>query len=168
MIIWDYEYDPIEVETLNDFLKKTGEHSIVFDQDYIAIRDDEQKLYSYHSKTFKVLNEKRGLKQAITVSIDIELRLRLTKDVKHITKPKSFSLHGDEAKMIRTLLKLKPDKLLIEYWPSNLSEYMRKHNINMESLIVKGYKTTTKTPKEIGLIRIENSYNSRHTRLGNW
>jgi len=168
MIIWDYEYDPIQVETLNDFLKKTKPHDGSFDTDYIAIRDDEQTLYSYHAKTYKVLQEERGMKQAITVSMEIELRFRKTKDANVSGKPKSFSLHGNEAKMIRTLLKLKPDKLLIEYWPSNLSDYMRKHNINMETLIVKGYKTTTKNPKEIGLIQIDNPYNSRYTRLGNW
>ena len=128
-----------------------------FDSDYINIDFDKKLIYGSKTVEVKVNGFSETLNQQVYY-IPEKLTLCFY-DSDHI--PKSISLHSCRGlEDFKTLLALKPDWLDVSYHFSNQSDYMRKYDLDNESVCITGYIKTGKTFKPYSV-----SFNS-HIRKG--
>ena len=159
-----YNYEPIEVKTLKEFVKKTA-----LNRDYLDIKESEKNiltLQGYYSKIFKSGESEIEKKQLIQISISGHIQTY------PYTEPfKALCIHWP-ARNVYTLLAHKFEHLHIIYYLNNDSIMFDELGIKNETLHFKAqnrnkstHQLNTKYEIEISAIT-QNKYYTNKKRFG--
>jgi hypothetical protein len=113
-------------------------------KDYIRIYAQENKLFA----SYEIEQKIKGKMEKIRCYAETQIPITVHVGDKS-NNPKIIHCHWSASDTLKTLLALKPEKLNIEYWGNNQSQYMEERCINRESVFITGIKGSKKYRIEI-------------------
>lgn len=146
----------LEVVDLKTFVRLARKH----ETRYIRIRPQENKLLMKLDKTVSVLGHNKTLDLWYETNIEIETTIGSLRPPQHKKEDlETIHLHGHlDASVLLTLLRTRPEKLIVTYWPINDCELLSKKGLHNETIFIA-------TPKK-HLVRFEQAYEYNTQRRG--